>query len=117
MFSYSFSDELKIDDDVFGSFLSAFTTFSNKIFSEGLDRAKFGHYTVLLDKADTFSICYLFKGQTYIAKKKLSDFTESLQSNAFIMKTLNKYYQINQVIEIKDFSFLESFINQVFTDN
>jgi tetratricopeptide (TPR) repeat protein len=117
LFSYSFSDELKVDDDVFGSFLSAFTTFSNEIFSEGLDRAKFGQFTVLLDTADTFSICYLFKGQTYIAKKKLSDFTESLQSNTSIMQTLNKYNQINQVMEIKDFPFLEGFINRIFAKN
>jgi tetratricopeptide (TPR) repeat protein len=117
LFSYSFSDELKVDDDIFGGFLSAFTTFSNEIFSEGLDRAKFGQFTVLLDTADTFSICYLFKGQTYIAKKKLSDFTESLQSNTSIMQTLNKYYQINQVIEVKDFPFLEGFINRIFTKN
>ena len=67
-----------------------------------------------METAESFSICYLFKGQTYIAKKKLSDFTESLQSNASIMQTLNKYYQINQVIEVKDFPFLEGFINRIF---
>ncbi|MFW9822306.1 MAG: tetratricopeptide repeat protein [Candidatus Thorarchaeota archaeon] len=117
LFSYSFSEELKVDDDVFGSFLSAFTTFSNEIFSEGLDRAKFGQFTVLLDTADKFSICYLFKGQTYMAKKKLADFTESLQSNVSIMQTLNKYCQLNQVIEVKDFPFLEGFINRIFTKN
>lgn len=114
LFSYSFSDEWKIDDDLFGGFLSAFTTFSNEIFSEGLDRAKFGQFTVLMETAETFSICYLFKGQTYIAKKKLLDFTENLQSNASIMQTLNKFYEINQVIEVKDFPFLEGFINRIF---
>ncbi|GAG84752.1 unnamed protein product, partial [marine sediment metagenome] len=40
LFSYPFSDEWKQDDDLFGSFLSAFVTFSDEFFSQGLDRAK-----------------------------------------------------------------------------
>jgi hypothetical protein len=117
LFSYSFTDDWVIDDDLFGGFLSAFTTFSNEIFSEGLDRAKFGQFTVLMESVGSFSICYLFKGQTYIAKKKLSDFTENVQSNASIMETLNRFYKAGQVIELKDFPFLDGFIKRIFLNN
>ncbi|MHA1256864.1 MAG: tetratricopeptide repeat protein [Promethearchaeota archaeon] len=48
LFSYPFSDEWKQDADLFGSFLSAFSTFSDEFFSQGLDRAKFGEETILL---------------------------------------------------------------------
>ncbi|MFX1279360.1 MAG: tetratricopeptide repeat protein [Promethearchaeota archaeon] len=114
LFSYSFSNELKIDDELFGGFLSAITSFSDEIFSQGLDRAKFGSYTVLMNNVGPFFFCYLLKGQTYLAKKKLSNFTENLQKNSSMMETLNKFNQRGQVIELKDFPFLEGFIQGIF---
>ena len=55
VFSYSFTDEWKRDSELFGSFLSAFTSFSDEYFSEELDRAKFGHYTVFMKAIAKFS--------------------------------------------------------------
>ncbi|MHA2087425.1 MAG: tetratricopeptide repeat protein, partial [Promethearchaeota archaeon] len=48
LFSYPFSDEVKVEDELFGGFLSAITSFSDEALSEGLDRAKFGQYMVLM---------------------------------------------------------------------
>jgi hypothetical protein len=117
LFSYSFSSELKIDDELFGGFLSAITSFSDEIFSQGLDRAKFGSYTVLMNNVGPFFFCYVLKGQTYLAKKKLSNFTENFQNNSSMMETLNKFNQTGQVIELKDFPFLDGFIKRIFTNN
>ncbi len=116
LFSYPFSDEIKIEDEIFGGFLSALTSFSDEVFSVGLDRAKFGQYTVLMNNIADFSFCYVFKGQTYIAKKKLANFTENFQKNTSMMQILNKFNQTNQVIEVKDFPFLEGFIKEIFTN-
>jgi hypothetical protein len=116
LFSYPFSDEVKIEDEIFGGFLSAFTMFSDEVFSEGLDRVKFGSYTVLMKKLADLSFCYLFKGQTYLAQKKLSNFTENFQKNTSMMQTLTKFNQTSQVIEVKDFPFLEGFIKEIFTN-
>jgi tetratricopeptide (TPR) repeat protein len=117
MFSYPFTDELKVEDELFGGFLSAITSFSDEVFSEGLDRAKFGSYTVLMNNIGDFSFCYVLKGQTYLAQKKLSNFTENFQKNTSMMQTLNKFNQTSQVIDIKDFPFLEGFIKGIFTNN
>jgi tetratricopeptide (TPR) repeat protein len=114
LFSYPFGDEWDQNSEIFGSFLSAFKSFSNEFFTEGLDRVKFGQFIVLMENAANFSICYLFKGQTYVAKKKLLDFTDSIQKNVSIMETLEKYYQTSQVLELKDFPFLEGFIKGIF---
>lgn len=67
-----------------------------------------------MENAANFSICYLFKGQTYLAKKKLSEFTESIQKDESIMYTLNKYYKTSQVLELKDLPILEGFIKGIF---
>lgn len=114
IFSYPFADEWKKNDELFASFLSAFTSFSSEFFSEGLDRAKFGQYTVLIKSVAELSSCYLFKGQTYLAKQKLMSFAKGIQNNTSIMQTFNKYYQSSQVMELRDFPFLEAFIREIF---
>jgi len=114
LFSYPFSDEIKIDDELFGGFLSAITSFSDEVFSEGLDRAKFGQHTILMKEIADFSFCYVFKGQTYLAQKKFSDFIEDFQKSDSMMQTLDKFNQTSQVIELKDFPFFEGFIKRIF---
>jgi len=116
LFSYPFSDEIKVDDELFGGFLSAISSFSDEVFSEGLDRAKFGQYTVLMNNIGDFSFCYVLKGPSYLAQKKLSNFTENFQENTSMMQTLDKFNQTSQVIEVKDFPFLEGFIKEIFTN-
>ncbi|MFX0106237.1 MAG: tetratricopeptide repeat protein [Candidatus Hodarchaeota archaeon] len=117
LFSYPFSDEVKVEDELFGGFLSAITSFSDEALSEGLDRAKFGQYMVLMRNIKDFSFCYLFKGQSYVAQKKLFNFIENFQKNTSMMQTLKKFNQTSQVMELKDFPFLEGFIKGIFTNS
>jgi tetratricopeptide (TPR) repeat protein len=114
VFSYPFSDEWGIDEDLFSSFLSAFASFSNEFFTKGLDRAKFGDDLILMQTIDRFSICYLFKGQTYQATQRLTQFTEQVQNTAPVWKTLEKFYETSQVLELKDSPRLESIITEIF---
>ncbi|MFW9825151.1 MAG: hypothetical protein ACFFE4_19575, partial [Candidatus Thorarchaeota archaeon] len=114
LLSYPFTDDWKRDSELLGSFLTAFMSFSNEYFAEGLDRVKFGQYTVLMETIPKFSICYLYKGQTYLAKKKLEYFIHRIQNIPSIMQTLDKYYETSQLIELKDFPFLEGFITEIF---
>jgi len=114
IFSYPFTDEWKRDDELFSSFLSAFTSFSNEFFSEGLDRVKFGKYTVLMESADSFTICYLYRGQTYPAKQKLTKFIKGIQNATSIWQLLEKFYQTGQVLELKDSPPLKTIITEIF---
>ncbi|MHA1886148.1 MAG: hypothetical protein ACW96S_13925, partial [Promethearchaeota archaeon] len=63
---------------------------------------------------DTFLICYLYKGETYFALKKLDQFTEGIKENAEILQSLNKFSQTNQVLEIKHAPLLENLISKIF---
>jgi hypothetical protein len=114
LFSYPFTDEWKFDEELFGGFLTAFNSISDEIFSEGLDRVKFGKHTVLMEPLSKFSICYLFKGESYLAKRKLVKFAELLKKNTSIQQTFEKLFKSSQVLELKDFPFLESLITDVF---
>jgi len=114
LFTHPFTDEWKQDNDLFGSFLSAFLTFSDEFFSQGLDRAKFGEDTILLRSVGSFSICYLFRGQTYFAKQKLEKFVEMIQKDPEIWETLEKFEKSSQVAELKDLPKMEGLLNEIF---
>ena len=114
VFSYPFSEEWKIDEDLFSSFLAAFTSFSTEFFSKGLDRAKFGDDLMLMESIDSLSFCYLFKGQTYIAKQKLTKFTEEVQNNTSLWQSLEKHHKSSQILELKESPQLKSLITEIF---
>ncbi len=114
VFSYPFSNEWKIDEDIFSSFLSAFTSFSTEFFSKGLDRAKLGDEMMLMESIGSFSFCYLFRGQTYLAKQKLTKFIEEVQDDKTLWQSLEKHYKNGQILELNESPQLESLITKIF---
>jgi len=114
LFSTHFGKVFRVSDDLISSFLTTFNSFSTELFSKGLDRAKFGEHMILMQPVKPFTICYLFKGQTYIAKQKLNKFTENIQSTKSIWQTLINYYRANRIIGLKDSPLLESLISEIF---
>ncbi|MFW9970405.1 MAG: tetratricopeptide repeat protein [Candidatus Odinarchaeota archaeon] len=114
LLSIAFTEELSFEDGLISGFLSAFDSFSGALFSKRLDRAKFGDYTILITPVSQFSVCYLFKGQTFLAKKKLIQFVEYIKKSDNIWDILNKYHKINLVIDLKDHPSFEFIINEIF---
>lgn len=114
LFSNPFTKDWSFEDDLISGFLAAFNSFSGELFAKRLDRAKFGEYTLLMQSVNSYSICYLFKGQTYLANQKLTKFVESVQNSDFIWETMNKFYKANRVIELKDHPSFGSLIDEIF---
>ena len=114
IFSYPFTDDWKHDTEIFSSFLSAFTTFSDEFFSKGLDRVKFGDDTLLMHSVESYSIGYLFKGQSYPAKQKLIRFIEEIQLNSSIWQNLEIFFKTSQLADVKDLPQIESLIKNTF---
>ena len=114
LFSNHFKEAQLIEEDLVSAFLAAFNSFSSELFSKGLDRAKFGEHIILMHAINSFSVCYLFKGQTYSARQKLTEFAEHVRSTANIWKTLNNFYRTSRVVELKDLPSLENLITDIF---
>ena len=115
-FSQSFIEDKSFEDDIFGSFFTAINSFINEKFSEGLDRASFGDYTLLMNSASPFLMCYVYKGQSYSAQQRLRYFIEKIQSDNEVWGAFEKYFQTNQEIQLKDIPSLKPLIKEIFID-
>jgi tetratricopeptide (TPR) repeat protein len=114
LFSQPFTDKWKIKDHLFGGFLSAINSFSDEMFAEGFDRAIFGQYKILMVPISPFLVCYLFKGQSYLAQHRLKHFANVVRSDKKIWDILNKFDRVNQIVELRDIPSLDPLITEIF---
>jgi tetratricopeptide (TPR) repeat protein len=116
IFSQLFVKDPSFEDHLFGGFFTAINSFIREKFSEGLDRATFGEHTLLLNSVSPFMVCYVFKGQSYAAQQRVGFFIEKIQEDEDIWQSFEKFYQMNQEIQIKDIPSLEPLITNIFID-
>ncbi len=116
LFSKKFVEDFSFEDDILGGFLTTINYIISEVFSEGLDRAVFGQYTLLMMPLEPFLICYIFKGYSYFAYHKIKNFLESLRCDKHIWQTLDKFLQTNKTIQINSIPSLESLIREIFVE-
>ncbi|MFX1277816.1 MAG: tetratricopeptide repeat protein [Promethearchaeota archaeon] len=114
LFSNQFEEGHQFEEDLLSGFLDAINSFSGELLSKQLDRVKFEDYMILMQTVENFSVGYLFKGQTYIAKQKLTQFTESIKKDSTIWHTLNVYFNTSRVVKLEDLPSLQALIFNIF---
>jgi len=112
--SNPFTADVTIDNAYFSEFLASCSTFCNQILSESFDRVKFGQHTVLITTLDSFSICYMFQGQSYGAQQKLVHFSEVVKKEPEIMKIFQEAVKKNLMIKLNETTSLEELIYDSF---
>lgn len=100
--------------DLFSSFMSAFNSFSDEIFSKSIDRIRIGENTILINPVEQFLACYVIKGQSYPALQKLTRFTKAIRENPEIWKALNKSVKTSEMLELDKHPTLKSVIDEIF---
>ncbi|MFW9826544.1 MAG: tetratricopeptide repeat protein [Candidatus Thorarchaeota archaeon] len=115
-FTQSFGDEKAFEDHLFGGFFTAINSFINEMFSEGLDRASFGKHTLLMNAVSPFLMCYVYKGQSYSAQKRIKAFINEIRSNKEVWNTFEKFYRTSRKIHLKDIPSLEPLITKIFRE-
>ncbi|MFW9784995.1 MAG: hypothetical protein ACFFFB_22125 [Candidatus Heimdallarchaeota archaeon] len=101
--------------DLFSSFVSAFNTFSDEIFSKSIDRIRIGENTILINPIESFLTCYVIKGQSYPALQRLTRFTEAIKENSEIWQALNKSVKTSEMLELDKPPVLKTVIDEIFT--
>jgi hypothetical protein len=117
LFSQSFSEDNSFEDHLFGGFFTAINSFITEKFSEGLDRAIFGEHTLLMNSISPFFMCYVFKGQSYLADQKVKKFIDNITKDDKVWNKLKEFNESNQLIQPNDFPSLDSLISEIFTQN
>jgi tetratricopeptide (TPR) repeat protein len=100
--------------DLFSSFMSAFNTFIDEIFSKSIDRIRIGENTILINPVDQFLTCYVIKGQSYLALQKLSRFNEAIRENSVIWQALEKSVKTSEMLELDNPPALKTVIDEIF---
>ena len=109
-----FNDEWKVNEDLFSGFLSAFNSFSDEIFSDGLDRVNFKKFTILMTNIKPFTICYVYKGQSFSAQQSLTQFNKAIQDSKEIWNNLEVADKTGHLIQPNSNSCLEEIIKSTF---
>lgn len=112
-FSHSFISNWDFSD-LFSSFMSAFNTFMDEIFSKSIDRIRVGENTILINPVEPFLTCYVIKGQSYPALQKLTRFAEAIRENTEIWEALNKSVKTSEILELDKPPALKTLINEIF---
>ncbi|MFW9783403.1 MAG: tetratricopeptide repeat protein [Candidatus Heimdallarchaeota archaeon] len=116
IFSQKFVEDRSFEDHLFGGFLTTIDYFIKETFSEGLERAMFGDYTLLMKSIPPFFISYIFKGDSYYALKRVSYFVDHIQKKEDIWEQLLKFNQTSQAIHTQDIPSLDYLIREIFIE-
>jgi tetratricopeptide (TPR) repeat protein len=102
-------------DELFSSFMSAFNTFSSEIFSKSIDRIKIDENVILITPIEPFLVCYVIKGQSYSALKKLNNFSEIIRNRPEIWNSLQKSIKTNEMLDLNNPASLGAAVNEIFS--
>ncbi|NVM35321.1 MAG: tetratricopeptide repeat protein [Candidatus Lokiarchaeota archaeon] len=116
LFSKKFVEDFSFEDDILGGFLTTINYIISEVFSEGLDRAVFGPYTLLMMPIKSFLICYIFTGYSYFAHQKIKNFLDSIQNDSVIWQSLQKFFQKSKSVQLDDVPSLELLITEIFVE-
>ena len=112
-FTLSFKEHWDYES-LFSSFLSAFNSFSSEIFSKNIDRIKVGENKILINPIKSFLACYVIRGQSYPAQKKLYAFSREIEQNPEILKALTRSAETGRELELNDPQMLGKLVKKVF---
>jgi len=113
---HRFVKEEKLKLVLFGNLLTAVENFIKEMFSEDLDRAMFGDYTLSMNSLPPFFIAYIFKGNSYYAQQKIKFFSAYLKRKVHIWKYLLDYYARKEMIRINENPGLREILIRIFLD-
>jgi len=116
LFSKKFVEDFSFEDDILGGFLTTINYIISEVFSEGLDRAVFGPFTLLMMPVQPFLVCYIFKGDSYFAHNKIKNFIDSIQNESCIWQSFQNFFQKSKSVQLNDIPSLESMVMEIFVE-
>ncbi|MFX0092966.1 MAG: hypothetical protein ACFFBD_14500, partial [Candidatus Hodarchaeota archaeon] len=114
LYSKTFLTEGEMNDQLIGGFLTAIQAFSSEVFSQSLDRVKLEEYTLLMKSEKPFLLCYVFRGQSYSAQKKLAKLGENVRKNEAVWDALTEATEDGKQLDTVGQNSVEKIVTGVF---
>ncbi len=101
-FSYKFKYKDGIDDQLIGAYLSAICSFGNEIFkgSGAIDQIIFHDFAILMRKVNSFTFCYIFQGDSYLALKRLEYFILQVRNTRLVWNNLRESVKTKRKLQL-----------------
>ncbi|MHA1701859.1 MAG: tetratricopeptide repeat protein [Promethearchaeota archaeon] len=116
LFSHSFVGDENFSSHIFGGFITTIDYFVREMFSEGLERAMFGEYTLIIKSIEPFFVSYIFKGDSYYAHLRLKYFVRNLKKESKIWEYLMENFNQSKSIKLIESPLLDSLLKNLFLD-
>ncbi|MFW9915016.1 MAG: tetratricopeptide repeat protein [Candidatus Thorarchaeota archaeon] len=116
LYSHSFPPQKMEDDQLLAGFLAAIRTMGSEIFSESgtMERIMYQEYTIAFKPLESMMFCYVFKGQSYSALRKLDLFMGVIQTSSSIWEALIRTLQTGLVLVGADETGIQKITNETF---
>ncbi|MHA2105456.1 MAG: tetratricopeptide repeat protein [Candidatus Hodarchaeales archaeon] len=116
IFSKDFKSVVDLNDQLIAGFLTAINAFGKEIFSgsEIIDRIMYKDFVVSLRALESLLFCYVFKGNSYYAIKKLEKFASQTKDQKKIWSSLLESTETGELIKESQTATLDTIISNIF---
>ncbi|UCG02237.1 MAG: tetratricopeptide repeat protein [Candidatus Heimdallarchaeota archaeon] len=113
-FSKQFAPEGTLDDKVIGDLLTAINNFIQETFAAtgSIERIKHKEHTLLMKPIDPLLCCYVFKGQSYSALRKLDTFIDTVKGSRSLWRLLTSTTKSDKTISAE--KKMEDIVSNIF---
>ncbi len=115
IYSKNFDISQDFDDMLVAGFISAINNFIQEAFgvSGCIDRIKHEDNSIIIKKIASLYFCYVYKGESYAASKRIENFTTDIQKSN-IWKDLQKSQQITEILNQSAINRIDAIIDRIF---
>ncbi|MCF2138860.1 MAG: tetratricopeptide repeat protein [Candidatus Lokiarchaeota archaeon] len=102
------------NEQLISGFITAINSFMKEVFKiqGSIERIRHQEYTIIIHQLKQFLICYVFRGESYFAVKKINTFVDALKQDEKLMNYLENDFQMtSQLINAKEF---DSMVDSIF---
>ncbi|MFX1253406.1 MAG: tetratricopeptide repeat protein [Promethearchaeota archaeon] len=114
VFSKRFNADRTINARLIGHFLSSMNIFSTEIFAHPIERVKINEYTMLIHTEPPLLLCYVFKGQSYLAQQNFTKFIKEVSNITPLWQKLFQLTDVGSFLSEWDEAVLEDLIKKIF---
>ncbi|MGC9779809.1 MAG: hypothetical protein HZR80_11250 [Candidatus Heimdallarchaeota archaeon] len=106
----------RLDDSLISGFLTAINAFIREAFEAtgSVERIKHNEYTLIIQSFNSLLMCYVFKGQSFSAMRRASQFISLMKRDETLWQDIVKKLESTEPLSVEKEDSLNKIIDKVF---